>query len=104
VAYSENSDRIIKLLQEVGNELRHDPRFAELVVADPEVPGIERVTGSEADYLMLVKTLPGSAQYTVSRELRRRIKECFEKQNVKAASPAQVYVINPENGRNEEIR
>jgi moderate conductance mechanosensitive channel len=104
VAYSENSDRIIKLLQEVGAELRHDPRFAELMVADPEVPGIERVTGSEADYLMLVKTVPGSAQYTVSRELRRRIKECFEKQSVKAASPAQVYVINPESGRNEEIK
>ena len=104
VAYSENSDRIIKLLQEVGEELRHDLRFAELVVADPEVPGIERVSGSEADYLMLVKTLPGAAQYTVSRELRRRIKETFEKNNVKAATPAQVYVVNPESGRDEELK
>jgi small conductance mechanosensitive channel len=93
-AYDEKSDRVMQLLREVGEEVRNDPRFAELIVAAPEVPGIERVAGAEVDYLMLVKTLPGTAQYTVSRELRRRIKESFDKNDIKPAGPARVYVMD----------
>ena len=104
VAYDENSDRVITLLQEVGKELRNDPRFADLIVADPEVPGIERVSGGDVDYLMLVKTLPGSAQYTVSRELRRRIKERFEKEKIRSATPARVYVMDAETREQQEVR
>jgi small conductance mechanosensitive channel len=92
VDYRENSERIVELLKQVGKDLRNDPRYSELLVADPEVPGIERVAGSEVDYLMLVKTRPRQ-QYAVSRELRRRIKECFEKNNIQPGNPARVYVL-----------
>jgi len=40
---------------------------------------------------MLVKVRPGR-QYGVARELRRRIKTCFEKQKVKAGAPVPVYI------------
>jgi len=93
VDYRENSDRIIELLKHTGNELRNDPEYAPLFVADPQVPGIERVAGGEVDYLMLVKTRPGQ-QYAASRELRRRIKECFQKNNVQPGNPARVYVLD----------
>src|SRR6266700_1711394 len=76
VAYSEPSDRIVKLLQEIGDEVRHDPAYVEDIVSDIQVPGIDRVGNGEAEYLMLVKTRPNK-QYAVSRELRRRIKEMF---------------------------
>jgi len=92
VDYRENSDRILELLKQVGQELRNDPAYGALVVADPEVPGIERVAGGEVDYLMLVKTRPGQ-QWAVSRHLRRRIKECFQKNNVQPGNPARVYVM-----------
>jgi moderate conductance mechanosensitive channel len=93
VAYSEPSDKIIKLLEQVGNDLRHDPRFANDIVGDIQVPGIDRVGNGEAEYLMLVKTRPNT-QYAVSRELRRRIKECFDKNDVKTAVPGRVYVMD----------
>ena len=93
VDYRESSDRILELLKQVGNELRTDPDYAALLVADPQVPGIERVAGGEVDYLMLIKTRPGQ-QYAVSRELRRRIKECFQKNNVQPGNPARVYVMD----------
>ena len=92
VDYRENSDRILELLQQVGADLRNDPQFAEALVADPQVPGIERVAGGEVEYLMLIKTRPGQ-QWAVSRELRRRIKECFQKNNVQPGNPARVYVL-----------
>jgi moderate conductance mechanosensitive channel len=93
VAYSETSDRIVKLLQEVGEEVRHDPNFADDIVGAIQVPGIDRVGSGEAEYLMLVKTRPNQ-QYAVSRELRRRIKECFHQQNVQTAGPGRVYVMD----------
>lgn len=92
-SYSENSDRVIQLLKDVGAELRNDPELASALVTDPQVPGIERVAGGEVDYLMLVRTRPGQ-QYAVSRELRRRIKECFEKNSIQPGSPARVYVMD----------
>ncbi len=92
VDYRETSDRIIELLKEIGNDLRNDPAFSERLVADPQVPGIERVAGGEVDYLMLIKTRPGE-QYAVTRELRRRIKESFQKNNIQPGNPARVYVM-----------
>jgi small conductance mechanosensitive channel len=98
VAYTEPSDKIVRLLKEVGAELRHDPDFADDIVSDIDVPGIDRVGHGEAEYLMLIKTRPNK-QYRVSRELRRRIKECFEKNGVQAAGPGRFYVMDQGTGR-----
>src|SRR5216683_6342168 len=92
VAYSEPSDRVVNLLRQVAEEVRHDPAFADDIVADIQVPGIERVGNGEADYLVLVKTRP-NRQYAVSRELRRRIKESFQKNNIQPGGPGRVYVV-----------
>jgi moderate conductance mechanosensitive channel len=93
-AYSEPSDHVIALLQQAGEDVRHDPAFAEDIVADIQVPGIDRVSQGEVEYLMLVKTRPNQ-QYAVSRELRRKIKETFEKNHVQPAGPGRVYVVDP---------
>src|SRR5271169_6140555 len=93
VAYGADSDRVIQLLNEVGEEVASDPNFADKIVAKPEVPGIDKVSGGEVDYLMLVKTRPGS-QFAVSRELRRRIKACFEKNKIEPGNPNRVYVVD----------
>lgn len=93
VDYKENSDRIIGLLQQLGAELRNDERFRDAIVADPLVPGIDRITANEVDYLMLVKTRPGQ-QYAVSRELRRRIKDCFERNEVQPGGQNRFFVLD----------
>jgi moderate conductance mechanosensitive channel len=93
IAYNEPSDRVIEILQEVGREIRNDPDFAAAIVADPEVPGIERVGNGEVDYLMQLKTRPADRD-RVSRELRRRIKAGLEKNNIQAARPSQVFVAD----------
>lgn len=91
VDYSENTDRVIAVLREVAQEVYNDAELHNDLVAEPEVPGIERVTGHEVDYLMAVKVRPGK-QYAVARELRRRIKLCFEKNKIKAGAQTQVYI------------
>ena len=91
--FRSDSDQVIKLLQQVGEEVAADPQFAAMIVAKPEVPGIEKISGSEVDYLLLVKTRPGS-QYAVSRELRRRIKISFEKNHIEPGNPNRLYVMD----------
>src|SRR5690242_11909115 len=54
VDYSESSDHVMSLLREIAAEVKNDPNFAELIVSEPDVPGIERVVGNEVDYLMIV--------------------------------------------------
>ena len=98
VAYTENSDKVIGVLKEVGEDLRSDPNFSQMLVSDPQVPGIERVTGSEVDYMVLVKTRPGT-QYAVTRELRRRIKESFEKHNIQPGSPGGMFMVQTGSGK-----
>jgi len=98
VAYSEPSDKIVALLNQVGDEVRHDERFSSDIVSNIDVPGIDRVGNGEAEYLMLVKTRPNK-QYAVSRELRRRIKLIFEKNNVQAVGPGRIYVMDQGTGK-----
>jgi small-conductance mechanosensitive channel len=93
VAYDEPSDPVISLLQRIGEDVRHDPAFEADIVSDVQVPGIERVGNGEADYLMLIKTRPGK-QYGVSRELRRRIKDEFTKNNIRTLGPGRVFVVD----------
>jgi small conductance mechanosensitive channel len=91
VAYGADSDRVVELLKQIGDEIAHDPQFSNDIVGKPEVPGIERVSGNEVDYLMLIKTRPG-AQYPISRELRRRIKSAFEKNHIEPGNPNRIFV------------
>jgi small-conductance mechanosensitive channel len=97
VDYNESSDRVIQLLKEVAEDFRNDPDFMDDLVSEIEVPGIERVSGSEVDYLVSAKVRPGK-QARVSRELRRRIKTCLEENQVKAGGPAMVYFGTPTPG------
>lgn len=92
VDYKENSEKVISVLKEVAQEVYTDPEFCDYIVAEPEVPGIDKVTGDQVEYLLLAKTRPGK-QFAVSRELRRRIKSCFEKNGIKPGSPSRVYVV-----------
>jgi len=93
VAYNTHSDLVMKVLNEIGTEIAADPNFSDKIVAPPQVPGIEKVSGDEVDYLMLIKTRPGQ-QDIIRRELRRRIKACFEKNNIQPGNPNRVYVMD----------
>jgi small conductance mechanosensitive channel len=91
VAYAVDSDKVIGLLKQVGDELQHDPEFANMIVATPQVAGVDKVSGNAVEYLMTVKTTPGS-QYAVKRELQRQIKTVFEKNQIEPGDPSRVIV------------
>jgi len=92
-AYTEPSDKVISVLKEVAQEIWNDSSFHDMLVSVPEVPGIDRVSGQDVEYLLLAKTRPGR-QLSITRELRRRIKECFQKNNIQPGGPGRVYVVD----------
>lgn len=91
VDYSEESEAVLQTLREVARAFYDDPAFHSSIVAEPEVPGIERMTGSEVDYLVLVRVRPRE-QAAVGRELRLRIKNALEQKNIKSGVGAQVFI------------
>jgi small conductance mechanosensitive channel len=103
VSYGESSEKIVRLLTEVSEEMRHDPDFSDDIVSDIQIPGIDRVGNGEAEYLMLIKTRP-NRQWAVGRELRRRIKQCFEQNQVQTAGPGRVYVVDQGTGKTSRSR
>ena len=93
VDYSESSDRILKLLNDIGEQIYHDEDFMDHFVAEPEVPGIERISGREVEYLLQAKVKPGH-QFEVGRELRRRIQKRFAEQGVQTPAAGRVFIAD----------
>jgi small conductance mechanosensitive channel len=86
VGYGENPDRVIIVLEEIGAEIRDDPVYGALLLETPTVPGVEAFTDSAVVIRMMVRTLP-LKQWTVARELRRRIKHRFDAEGIEIPFP-----------------
>lgn len=86
VAYKEDVDHVMEVLREVGEELYEDPDWRPLMLEPPEVPGVERFDESAVIIRLMVKTLP-LKQWDVARQLRRRIKNRFDKDKIEIPFP-----------------
>jgi small conductance mechanosensitive channel len=89
VAASVDTDQVVAIFKQVGANLEHDPKFSTMIVGSLDVPGIEKLTGSAVDYLVTIKTLPGS-QYAVKRELQRRIKVALQENQIELGDPNRI--------------
>jgi len=89
VAYQEDPDRVIAILQDVAKETYEDPVFGALLLEEPTVPGVERFDDSAIVIRMMAKTVP-LKQWDVARELRRRIKHRFDAEGVEIPFPQRV--------------
>jgi len=72
VAYTENLDRVLGTIREVGTAIERDPAWGPIVLAPLEIIGIVSLDGGAATIQMRFKTLP-LTQGKVANELRRRL-------------------------------
>ena len=86
VAYKENVDQVIRVLKEVGRELRADPEFGPMVIEDLEMLGVEAFGDSSVNIKFYMKTKP-QKQWAVRREMLRRIKNRFDAEGIEIPFP-----------------
>lgn len=85
VSADEDLDAVELAALESARELLRSPEFARRVTGEPEVLGLESVTGDRATIRLTVRTRP-EAQFSVQRELRARIKKRFGELGIQLAA------------------
>ena len=92
VAYEEDIGRVVAALGEIGHGFYKDEEFAPLILEEPTVTGVEALGDWAVTVRIMVKTKPGK-QWEVARQLRRRIKESFEREGIEMPYPRQEVLM-----------
>ncbi len=86
VAYKEDMEQVFQILNRIGRELAEDPEWKNFILKAPQVSGIDDFADSAIIIKVLGDTLP-LKQWEVARELRKRIKIAFDKENIEIPFP-----------------
>ncbi len=98
VAYSTNINHVIRVLNELGKEIREMPEYGKYVLADIMISGLNEFQDSAIIVQCRLKTTP-QEQWMIKRKFNQMIKERFEKEGIEIPFP-QVVVNKP--SENEE--
>jgi moderate conductance mechanosensitive channel len=99
VAYRENVDEVMGVLQEIAEDVRRDSRFADDILEPLEMLGVDQFTDSAVMIKFRIKTEPAK-QWRVGREMNRRIKNTFDAKGIEIPFPHQtIYWGEPKRGR-----
>ena len=82
VAYTENMDRAMGSLADVGAAVQRDPHWAPFILAPLEVLGVESIADGAATIRAKFKT-PPLTQGKVANELRKRVLAAFVSRGIK---------------------
>lgn len=80
-SYENDIDKVNKLISDVSHELAKDPQFNSSILGDPEIWGMDYVSGEQFVIRVALTTKP-SKQWAVTRELRSRLKARFDKEGI----------------------
>jgi len=97
VAYKEDADRVMSVLEDLARELRADPEFGPLILEDPEMLGVDAFGESSVVIKFYLDTKP-LKQGIVKRELLRRIKRRFDQLGIEIPFPHRTVYHRYENG------
>ena len=103
VAYGEDLDRVMAIINRVGNELAQDPQWAPLILKPPQALRVDNLGDSGIEIKILGDTKP-IRQWDVMGQLRLRLKRAFDKEGIEIPWPhTKVYFGNtPFNNLNRE--
>ena len=88
VAYRENVDEVMGVLQEIAADLRRDSRFADDILEPLEMLGVDQFKDSAVMIKCRIKTEP-LKQWRVGREMNRQIKNTFDAKGIEIPFPYQ---------------
>ena len=86
VAYKEDTDKVVKVIRQVAEELGADPDFENKILEPIEIFGVDQFGDSAVVIKARFKTKP-IEQWAVGREFRRRLKKTFDDQGIEIPFP-----------------
>ena len=98
VAYRENIEEVMKVMQTVGKTLRKDKEFKLKILDDMEMAGVDQLADSAVMIRCRFKVIP-LAQWSIKREYFKRLKVAFDKKGIEIPFPhVTVYPGVDQNG------
>lgn len=88
VAYKENTDKVIEVMNRVGSEMKQDEIVGSFMLEEPEIFGVDKFDNSAVVIKGRIKTKP-IRQWQVGREYLRRIKLAFDNAGIEIPFPHQ---------------
>jgi moderate conductance mechanosensitive channel len=94
---SANPDTVMSLLANIAEQVRNDPDFREIAVADPVILGVDKIEGRSVTYPVQIRVHTNKRD-VVLRELRRRIILDFEKNGIPLGNdPSNMLILRAPN-------
>ncbi len=93
----EDPDRVLTILRRLAAEVRADEAFREVILADPDVLGVDRLSAHEVIYPLSIR-VRANQRDGVLRELRRRILLAFSREGIALGSATSTLVTQNEPG------
>jgi len=87
-------DKVLKVLRETALSVRNSPAFSQVAVSDPDVPGVEGISGRVVTYPVTIRVRINQRD-AILRELRRRVLQAFEENGIPLGTdPANMLVMH----------
>jgi len=88
-------DKVLSILRATALAVRNDPVFKDIAVADPDIPGIDTISGRSVTYPIAIRVAINQKD-AILRELRRRILLAFEQNSIPLGTdPANLFLAHP---------
>ncbi|HTW48738.1 MAG TPA: mechanosensitive ion channel family protein [Acidobacteriaceae bacterium] len=92
VSTTADPDHVIAVLRKLAADVRIDEAFKDVVIAEPDIPGVDKISGHEVIYPINLRVQVNQRD-GVLRELRRRILLAFEKEDIDFGSSTSTLVL-----------
>jgi small conductance mechanosensitive channel len=90
---SANPQKVLRVLTALAAEVRKDPAFEKILLADPVVLGVDKIVGREVTYAVNFRVRV-SKKDDVLRAMRARVIQGFEKEGIPLGmDPANLFVV-----------
>jgi len=86
VAYKEDVEYVMSVLEEVGESLSQDPEWGSFILEPMTLQGLDSFGDSSVNIRMFFKTVP-LKQWDIAREFRKRVKKTFDEKGIEIPFP-----------------